>query len=66
MGRNNSLICTYLIYGTELCHIPLPNFVDIGRLDMIEKSIILIFVNTVKQAGVNDCGLFAIAYATAL
>ena len=32
----------------------------------IEKSIILKFVNTVKQAGVNDCGLFAIAYATAL
>ena len=31
-----------------------------------EKSIILKFVNIVKQAGVNDCGLFAIAYATAL
>ena len=31
-----------------------------------EESIILKFVNIVKQAGVNDCGLFAIAYATAL
>ena len=31
-----------------------------------EESIILKFVNIVKQAGVNDCGLFAIAYARAL
>ena len=31
-----------------------------------EESIILKFVNLVKQSGPNDCGVFTIAYATAL
>ena len=31
-----------------------------------ERSVRLQFVDVVKQAGVNDCGVFAVAYATAL